>query len=204
MPVPWLRILDLMIGVTDLARSRKIRQTAAESGERAEQQSLEAAGPGGGLAGGAGGIEARLAGVVVAALKEAFERDTRRLEFEKAQIDAEHERAERALRLELRRQSGDREIGRLRMLAAIAVAAWIGTLFFSARLIGGPVGARVMVGGGWLLLLLAFALAFNAQAQIAEALNRDDGSPIAGVTGTLSLWFIVAGLALVGLAVLVG
>ena len=35
------------------------------------------------------GLEARLAGVVVAALKEAFDRDTRRLELEREQLDAE-------------------------------------------------------------------------------------------------------------------
>ena len=85
----------------------------------------------------AGGLEARLAGVVVAALKEAFDRDTRRLELEREQLEAERERAERALRLELQRQAGDREIGRLRLLAGVAVASWLGTLFFSARLLGG-------------------------------------------------------------------
>ena len=78
-----------------------------------------------------GGLEARLAGVVVAALKEAFDRDTRRLELEREQLDAERERAERALRLELQRQAADREIGRLRLLAGVAVAGWLGTLLLA-------------------------------------------------------------------------
>jgi len=215
MPVPWLRILDVVIGVTDLARSRKIRQAAAQSGEaEAQQQALEVSSRGGVLPGAPGTLEARLAGVVVAALKEAFERDTRRLEFERTQLEAERERAERALRLEVRRQAADREIGRVRLLAGIAVASWLGTLFFSARLMGGAIGARVALGGGWLLLLLAFALAFTAQSRIARSLDQDvrgEGAPgvnnaarvEAGIAGDLAVWFIVAGLAFVALAVLV-
>ena len=199
MPLPWLQILDAVIGVTDLARSRKIRRMAD-----APQQQLEAGGrvP--------ANLEARLAGVVVAALKEAFDRDTRRLQLEREQLNAERERAERALRLELQRQAGDREIGRLRLLAGVAVASWIGTLFFSSRLMGGGAGARVMLGGGWLLILAAFALAFTAQSNVADALAalaRDDDassrSVSSGALGTLAPWLIVGGLALVGLAVLI-
>jgi len=213
MPVPWLRILDVVIGVTDLARSRKIRQAAAQSGEvEAQQQALEAGGRAGvpGTPGAPGSLEARLAGVVVAALKEAFERDTRRLEFERAQLEAERERAERALRLELRRQTGDREIGRLRLVAGLAVVSWLGTLFltvFLRRFSGGvaesAVGARIALGGGWLLLLLAFALAFSAQSQVARSLDRDTDPIASGIAGDVAVWFLVAGLALAGFAVLV-
>jgi len=55
-----------------------------------------------------GQIETRLAGVVVAALKEAFDRDHQRLELERQHMAEERARAERALRLELIRQAGDR------------------------------------------------------------------------------------------------
>src|SRR5262249_22165864 len=98
MAVPWLRILDAVIGVPDLARSGRIR-TLAE-----EKRRLEAGGrvP--------GPLETRLAGVVVAALKEAFDRDTHRLQLEREQAAAERERTERLLRLELQRQAADREI----------------------------------------------------------------------------------------------
>jgi len=204
MDLPWLRLIDIALGVTDLARSRKIRKMSEDAGDPASQQLETAAGRGGPI----GPMEARLAAVVVAALKEAFDRDTRRLDLERAQLDAERERAERALKLELLRQAGDREIGRLRLLAAVAVALWLGTLFFVARLMGGPVGARVAVGAGWLLLLGAIAMSFVAQSQVASALGRagatadphDAASP--GVAGALALWLIVLGLALVGLAVL--
>jgi hypothetical protein len=204
MALPWLQILDAVIGVTDLVRSRKIR-TLADAQPDTQPQQLEARG---GAAGGP--VEARLAGVVVAALKEAFDRDARRIEFEREQAAVERERAERALRLELQRQAADREIGRLRLLAGVAVASWIGTLFFSARLISGS-GPRMLVGGGWLLLLAAFASAFSGQSTVAAALDtlaRNDGAGVRpaawGAAGTLAVWLIVAGLALVGLAVLVG
>ena len=86
MALPWLQILDAVIGVTDLARSRKIRKMSQESAD--PQQQLEA----GRAAAGFGGLEARLAGVVVAALKEAFERDTHRL----GTVDGDFQRSENA------------------------------------------------------------------------------------------------------------
>src|SRR5262249_44000358 len=151
-----------------------------------------------------GALEARLAGVMVAALKEVFDRDTKRLELERQQAEIERERAERALRLELRRQAGDREIGRLRLLAGVASVCWLGTVFFSARLIGGPVGARVALGAGWAMLLGAVAASFTAQAGVAAALDSvssDDRPLSSGAAGALAVWLIIAGLAVVGLAV---
>lgn len=197
MALPWLQILDAVIGVTDLARSRKIRKMSQEA---ADPQQLEAGRTGAGL----GGLETRLAGVVVAALKEAFARDTHRLELEREQLEAERQRAERALRLELRRQACDREIGQLRLLAGVSVASGIGTLFLSARLMGGPVSARVALGVAWLLLLAAFASSFVAQSAVAEAASRpEEGAVDSGVAGAFALWLIVIALTLVGLAVLV-
>jgi hypothetical protein len=163
------------------------------------------------LAGGRaiGQLEARLAGVVVAALKEAFDRDSKRLDFERRQIDSERLRAERALKLELASQAGDREIGRLRLIAAVAVASWLGTLFFSRGLMGGPLGARIALGSGWALLLAALGAAFAAQSAVGDALARIDepghraDAVSSGVAGVLAPWLILAGLALVGLAVLI-
>jgi hypothetical protein len=196
-PVPWLRILDVVIGVTDIARTRSPRGS-----QGADQQLATGAGA-------LGHLETRLAGVVVAALKEAFDRDSRRLELEREQLDAERQRAERALRLELMRQAGDREIGRLRLLAGVSVASWIGTLFFSARLMGGPVLARIALGFGWALLLSAIAVAFSAQSRVAASLNDAPGDTMprdavdSGPAGALAPWLVVIGLATVGLAVLI-
>src|SRR6478735_8112307 len=99
-----------------------------------------------------GQIETRLTNVVVAALKEAFDRDHARLELERTQLEEQRRRAEEALRLELRRQTIDREIGRLRLLAATALIGWIASIavLFVHQ---GSVPSRVVLGAGWLLLL---------------------------------------------------
>ena len=154
-----------------------------------------------------GHLEARLAGVVVAALREAFDRDSRRLDLERQQIEAERQRAERALKLEMLRQAADREVGRLRLIAGVAIVSWIGTLLLSARVIGAGAGPKVALGAGWLLLLCALALSFAAQSRIGDRMTRcDDFAAEAvvdgGVPAMLAPWVIVAGLALIALAVL--
>ncbi|HEY6210792.1 MAG TPA: hypothetical protein VIW45_00845 [Vicinamibacterales bacterium] len=197
MAFPWLRVLDAVIGVTDIARSRRIGKLRNESDSR----QLEAARPGAG-----GGLETRLAGVVVAALKEAFDRDTRRLDLEREQLEAERRRAERAMRLEVLRQAADREIGRLRLIAGIAVATWIGTLLFVTRMASAAPGARFSFGVGWMLLLGAIAASFSAQTSIARELSRltralgtdapDSVPPSAA--GAAAMWLLVAALAVIG------
>ncbi|HEY3045489.1 MAG TPA: hypothetical protein VGJ39_15770 [Vicinamibacterales bacterium] len=202
MALPWLGLIDTLLDVANLALTRRSRRAADEP------ESSAVAGPAGGQ------LEARMTGVVVAALKEAFDRDARRLELEREQADRERLQAERLLKLELLRQAGDREIGRLRLMAATAIGSWIGTLFFSARVIGGPAGARVMLGLGWLLLLLALSLSFVAQARVGRALARTDEPRSTGATsarpddlttgapGAFVPWLIVAGLGVIGLALL--
>jgi hypothetical protein len=192
MPLPWLQLIDAALGVANFARGRKAPVVS-------DEQQLEV----GGRA--LGGLETRLAGVMVAALKEAFDRDSRRLELEREQLDAERQRAERALRLELQRQAGDREIGRLRLLAGVAVASWIGTLLLSARLIGAGAGARVLLGAGSALLLGAIAASFTGQARVAASLNGEaptSASP-SGIAGALALWLSILGLVLIGVAALI-
>src|SRR5260221_6770287 len=90
MPVPWLQLIDAALGVANFARSRKPAPPQDEA-----MQQLEASGRA------PGGLEARLAAVVVAALKEAFERDSRRLALERELAHAGRPRAERAPALEL-------------------------------------------------------------------------------------------------------
>ena len=204
MPLPWLQIIDAVVGVANFARSRR---AGVAIDEQQQQQQIETA------ARTPGGLEARMAGVVVAALKEAFDRDTRRLELERDQLAAERERAERALRLELRRQAADREIGRLRLLAGVAIAGWLVTLLLAiwpgSRMVA-TTGARVALGGGWLLLGAALAASFSAQAHVAAAVDYGAGSRsgaddgvTSGAVGAAALWLIVGGLTVVGLAALV-
>src|SRR5688500_2207167 len=129
------------------------------------ETSLTAAAPG--LA---GHLEARLTNVVVAALKEAFDRDHARLELERAQLDEQRRRAEEAMRLELRRQAADRELGRLRLLAGVARVGWIGSvLLLVARLADASTASRAVVAAGWVLLLAALGAAFSAQGRIGAS-----------------------------------
>jgi hypothetical protein len=204
MPLPWLQIIDAVVGVTNFARSRR---AGIATDDQQQQQQMEAA------ARTPGGLEARMAGVVVAALKEAFDRDTRRLELERDQLAAERERAERALRLELQRQAADREIGRLRMLAGVAIAGWLVTLLLAiwpgSRLVA-AIGARVALGAGWLMLGAALAASFSAQARVAAVLDSlaagggdNRSGAMSGTAGAAALWLIVSGLTLVGLAALI-
>jgi hypothetical protein len=201
MALPWLGVIDTLLDVANLAMSKRSRRSAADEGEASA------------VANRAGGqLEARMTGVVVAALKEAFDRDANRLELEREQAERERLRAERMLRLDVLRHAGDHEIGRLRLLAGIAIGSWIGTLFFSVRLASAPVGARVVLGAGWVLLLVALSLSFAAQASVSRALARIDEALIpssrrdevtSGTAGALVPWFIMAGLALIGFAVLI-
>jgi len=141
----------------------------------------------------AGQLEAPLTNVVVAALKEAFNRDHARLELERAQLEEERRRAEHAMRQELRRQAADRELARLRLLAAVSFAGWIASVgMLAAGLAGATTFARVLLATGWLLLLGALGAAFNAQAQIGMP---DTDRPVATPAAQASLWLLIAGLA---------
>jgi hypothetical protein len=191
MPFPWLRIIDGVLGATDLVR--RVRGQSSDS--------LEAQRP-------SGGLETRLAGVIVSALKEAFDRDRQRIEFERQRLDEERERAERLVRMEWLRQSADREISRLRLVAALAAACWLGTLFLAPRLTGGGPLARAMVGLGWALLLAALAGCLAGQSRVSRALGQaDDRSSAADITGSgwgaAAPWLVVAGLAVIAVGVLV-
>lgn len=147
-------------------------------------------------------IEARLTNVVVAALKEAFDRDHTRLELERAHIDEERRRADQLLRVELRRQAVDREFSRLRLLAGTAVVGWIASMtMFAVRAGITSTPARVMVATGWLLLLGALASAFSAQSKVTLAM-ADDRAPEASAAGAAALWMLVAGLAVTALSLL--
>jgi hypothetical protein len=196
MALPWFRIIDTIVGLTDLARGRAAAPSPGDTEQLATNSRT------------LGHLETRLAGVVVAALKEAFDRDTRRLEIEREHMEEERRRAEQALKLELLRQAGDREIGRLRLMAGVAIASWLGTLFFAVRLIGAGAGARATLGVGWALLLAALALSFVAQSRVASTLDRfadargHDGLPPGG-PGAAVPWLIVLGLAAIGAAVLI-
>lgn len=143
----------------------------------------------------AGQLESRLTNVVVAALKEAFDRDHARLELERAQLDEERRRAEQALRQELRRQAVERELSRLRLLAGASLVGWIASVAIIATgLAGATTIARVMLAIGWVLLLGALAAAFGAQGRVGGSMPEGDRS-FTTPAAQASLWLLISGLA---------
>ncbi|MGH9254401.1 MAG: hypothetical protein ACRD3C_07505 [Vicinamibacterales bacterium] len=191
------KAVDALIAFRDAAKRFKANTpppadaAEAEAPASAETQGL------------AGQIEARLTNVVVAALKEAFDRDHARLEMERGQLDEERRRAEAALAAELRRQAVDRELARLRLLAGAAMVGWIASVaLVTGGLASATVGARVVLALGWLLLLGALGAAFTAQGRIGASRPHDTRSVGAGAAGVAALWLLIAGLAATAVSLL--
>ena len=135
-------------------------------------------------------IESRLTNVVVAALKEAFDRDHARLELERAQMDEQRRRAGEALRAELRRQALDRETGRLRLLAGTAMVGWIASiLLLGWRLPLASPASRLALALGWLFLLGALGTALSSMGRLGASHDGDEAP------ATLPHWLLVLGLA---------
>jgi hypothetical protein len=194
-----IKAFDALMAFRDAARRLKIGEPPPPAAS--EQTALAQSAAAGGLG---GQLETRLTNVVVAALKEAFDRDHARLELERAQLDDQRRRADEAMRLEMRRQAADRELGRLRLLAGIALVGWLASvLVLGTRLGDAPTIARVTLGAGWLLLLASLASAFTAQGRI-NAYVPDHSTPVdAGPGGIAALWLLVSGLALTAISLLI-
>jgi hypothetical protein len=193
--MPWAQILDALIGLIDLVRSRRIK---AMSQGRAP----------------AGALDSRVSGLVSSTMRDEFERERLRILREREEAEeAARQRAELARKVDLLRQAGDREIGRLRLLTGVAVAGWLGTLLLGTlhgHVMGAGLGPKVLLGVGWLLLLAAIAASFAAQSSVTNALEsiaRQESRALrrgvsSGIAGALTIWLIVCGLAFAGLGVL--
>src|SRR5687768_975214 len=148
-------------------------------------------------AGLSGQIEARLTNVVIAALKEAFDRDHARLELERAHLEEQRRRAEEATRLEVRRHAADRELGRLRLLTGAAMVGWIVSVMLLVTRNGQMTAASIAVlAAGSLLLLGSLGAAFTVQGRISASLSDGDRPLSPGTGGAATLWLLLAGLAL--------
>ena len=192
----WMRVLDTVSGLAQLTE-RFRRPAAPEAGG-----ALSSGGP-------LGGLETRLAGVLVAALKEAFDRDSTRLEMERSQIDAERQRAEEALRAELRRQAGERALGQLRLIAVMAICAWALSAALSVWLPGMRAGIpRGLLGLGWLLALAALAASLAGWQRISSwtAETRGGGAvinvPFQAPSAVAAPWLLIGALALTAASLL--
>lgn len=194
----WMRVLDTLAGLVQLSRPLRRSEVEEPTGLQA------AAGPAGG--GALGQLEARLAGVMVAALKEVFDRDTARLELERSQIEADRKRAEEALRAELRRQAADSLLGQLRLIAVMAV----GMLGLSAALGVWMPGmregfAKWLLGSGWLFAIATLGAVFAGWQQVsgwsAEPANTAAQAP-RFAPAAASPWLLIAALVLTALSLL--
>lgn len=199
MAIPWLRLIDVALGLNDVVRGARGKaagrsQMSAVSSEPRPR-------------------DARLVAVMMGALKEVFDRDSARNEFERQHAEEERlraeaaqQRAERALRLELLRQAGDRESDRARTLMIAAIVALLGSLLLVARGAVGT-GSKVSLGIGVLLMISSIAVSSSEQGRISRLLSLGDDrlapERLTGGNAAIALGLLLAGLALSSLAVLV-
>lgn len=152
-------------------------------------------------------LEARLAGVVVAALHEAFDRDRVRMDMERSQVEAEQRRAAEALAAELRRQAAERVLGQLRLIALIAIGIWMVSAILAAWLPGMRAGLpRVMLAGGWAMALATLGCAFAGWQRMSDWTGAPAGAastPPQGGAAALAPWLLLGALALVAASLLV-
>jgi hypothetical protein len=197
--VTLFKAVDALMAFREAAKRFKGSSTPSSDPARVP----EPASPPTAMQGLAGQIETRMTNVVVAALKEAFDRDHARLELERSQIDEQRRRAEAAMRLEIRRQAADRELARLRLVAGAAMVGWISSVvMLGAGFVGESTIARACIAGGWVLLLGALGAAFSGQRGIGASLPDDAHAADGGTAGAASLWLLLAGLAATAVSLL--
>lgn len=188
--VTWLRALNAVGTVAEASRlfrgARTDLEREAAGGEPGSTQ-----------------LEARLASVVVAALKEAFDRDRARFNLEQGHLDAERERAEARLRLEWLRQTSERTLGQVRMIAVMSLVVWVASGLLLVWLPGSQASAsRLLLGFGWGALIATVACAFVAHNRITAWLvgaQTSDATPAdlpRSASRTILPWLLVLGFAL--------
>ena len=188
----WMRVIDTVSGLVQMGGRMR----------RPPEGDLQ---PGGG--GPIGQVETRLAGVVVAALKEAFDRDRARMDLERAHMDSERERAEQALRAELRRQAAERALGQLRLIAMMAFAVLMVSAAVGVWLEGMRTTVpRVLMGAGWACAIAALGCAFMAWQHVSAWSSDTQGVPPGGnpshAAATAAPWLLLGALALTGASLL--
>ena len=187
----WLRVLDTLSGLAQL--TGRVRRPADPEGAPLAP------------AGALGQLETRLAGVVVAALKEAFDRDRARMDLERTQMESERQRAEEALRAELRRQAAERSLSQLRLVAIMAIGTWMLSAALGVWLPGMREGApRLLMGAGWALAIGALGCAFAGSQHVAtwSADVRGGAAAPSHPAATTAPWLLLLALVLTGAALL--
>ena len=187
--VTWLRALNAVGTVAEASRLfRGVRTGLEREAAGGEPGSTQ--------------LEARLASVVVAALKEAFDRDRARFNLEQGHLDAERERADARLRLEWLRQTSERTLGQVRMIAVISLVVWVASGLFLVWLPSQASASRLLLGFGWGALIATVACAFVAHNRITAWLvgaQTSDAPPAdlpQSSSRTILPWLLVLGFAL--------
>jgi hypothetical protein len=183
----WLRLADTLSGL--------VQVSARTWGGRDQEPGLPAGRQ-------LGALETRLAGVLVGALKEAFDRDSARTDLEREHLESERRRAEAALRAELRRQAAERALGQLRLMAvmafvvcmiAVAVGVWLPGMREALP--------RTMMGIGLALAIGALGCTFAAwqyvSAWSADMLSAESSGVPRHTAGSAAPWLLLSSLALV-------
>jgi hypothetical protein len=188
----WMRVFDTVSHLAQLTGRLKRPEAAGD----ALAQIDPATSP-------LGQVETRLTGVVVAALKEAFDRDRARMELERTHLDAERQRAESALRAELARQAADRALGRIRVVAIMTIGVWMLSAALAVWLPGMRAGSsRGVLAAGWCFVLASLVVSFSAWQGISQRGATGAASAAPGPAETIAPWFLLAALALCGAALL--
>ena len=186
----WMQVLDTVSNLAQL--TGRFKRTEATGEPRGT--------------GVIGQLETRLAGVVVAALKEAFDRDRARMDLERAQFEAERRRAEETLRAELRRQAADRALALVRLVAIMALGTWMLSAALGVWMPGMRAGAgRWFLGAGWALLVAALGSAFASWQRITNWSVSDAGAGewTSSLVERVAPWLLVLAIALAGTALLI-
>lgn len=183
----WLRVADT-IGTLAGAGSRLARTGAADAGGARTP----------------GALETRLAGVLVAALKEAFDRDKARMDLERDTVEAERSRAERALQAELRRQAADRTLTQLRLIAIFGGCLLLASLALAAFVAGMRDGyAALALATGWGAGLATLGCVFAAWPQVSAWAASTGAQPQHSSTAVAAPWLLLASVALVAASLLI-
>lgn len=194
MAVPWMKVLDTVGSLVQMS-ARFRRDATAEPDAQ-------------GRAGGAlAPLEQRLAGVVVAALQEAFDRDRARMDLERSQVEAEQRRAAEALAAELRRQAAERLLNQLRLIAVIAIGVWMLSAALTVFLPGMRAGVSgALLGAGWACAFGALGCTFAGWQKTSEWTGDLGATAAAGpprsLAALLAPWLLLAALALVASSLL--
>ena len=185
----WMRVLETVNGLARMGG--RLRSMTLDPGTAASQ-------------GAAGALETRLAGVVVAALKEAFDRDRARMDLERAQIDSERQRAEEALAAELRRQATERALGQLRLLAIMAIGTWMLSAALAVWLPGLRAGLpRGLLGTGWAFAFGALGCTFAGSQRVsAWTLGSASAAAPTSAAASVAPWLLLLALASTGASLL--